>query len=199
MATKSKEKVSTDEKFTNMDFALFPALDALDRKDYDYYDRLTVEQQKGFVPFMLTHWLSTVQSKNEDIQRFYVQSCDAAANKYLLHESITKHPKLQWLMLCAVSPNVGKQFHKYIPHIKQRVSLLQDPAKFKDTREYFAKIYPKASEDLIDEVSNEFVREQKRKHYLAQLFPNLKHDDIETLNAIVTDTDIEKYEKDLGN
>ena len=199
MATKAKEKVSADEKFTNMDFPLFPAFDALDRKDYKYYDNLTAEQQKGFVPFMLTHWMSAVQSKDHDIQRYYVQSCDAAANKYLLHETITKHPKLQWLMLCAVSPNIGKQFHKYIPHIKQRVSLLQDPAKFKDTRDYFAKIYPKAGEELIDEVSNQFVREQKRKHYLAQQFPNLKHEDIETLNAIITDADIEKYEKDRGN
>jgi hypothetical protein len=198
MATK-KPIASADEKFTNMDFPLFPAMEALDRKDYSYYDRLTAEQQKGFVPFMLTHWMSAVQSRDSDIQQYYVQSTNEAANKYLLHEAITKHPKLQWLMLCAVSPNVGKQFHKYIPHIKQRVSLLQDPAKFKDTREYFAKIYPKTSDDLLDEVSNEFVQEQKRKHYLAQTFPNLKHTDIETLNGILTDADIEQYEKDRGN
>ena len=197
MAT--KKPAAADEKFTNMDFPLFPAMEALDKKDYSYYDRLTVEQQKGFVPFMLTHWMSAVQSKASDIQQYYVQSTNEAANKHLLHEAITKHPKLQWLMLCAISPNAGKQFHKYIPHIKQRVSLLQEPAKLKDTREYFAKVYPKAGDELLDEVSNEFVREQKRKHYLAQTFPNLKHTDIETLNTIITDADIEQYEKDRGN
>ena len=196
MAT--KPKASADEKFTNMDFPLFPALDALDKKDYRYYDNLTTEQQKGFVPYMLVHWMSAVQT-NAAVQQYYLQSTDYSANKYLFHETITKHPKLQWLMLCAVSPNVGKQYHKFIPNISRKVSLLQEPAKLKDTKEYFKKIYPKTDDDLIEAVSQEFVTQQKKKCHLAKLFPNLKQEDIEVLNDILTEEDIKKYEKDRGN
>jgi hypothetical protein len=44
-----------------------------------------------------------------------------------------------------------------------------------------------------------FVEDHKRKTYLAETFPNLKLDDIETLNALVTDEDIKHYERERGN
>jgi hypothetical protein len=40
MATK-KVTIPADEKLENQDFPLFDALLALDKKDYDYYDRLS--------------------------------------------------------------------------------------------------------------------------------------------------------------
>ena len=196
MATK---KTSTaDEKFTDVDFPLFAALEALDKKDYGWFDRLTEEQKKGFSSYMLLQWMSTVQG-NEVIQRYYLQNTDYSANKNLFHENIIKHHKLQWLMLCTISPGIGKQYHKYIPHIKSKVSLLKEPAKLKDTQDYFKKVYPKADENLIKEVSQEYVRHQQRKMYFAEMFPNLKHEDIEILNEIITDEEIKQYEKDLVN
>ncbi len=51
----NKQKTSTDEKFTDIDFPLFDALAALDKKDYEFFDRLTLEQQKGFSPFKFRH------------------------------------------------------------------------------------------------------------------------------------------------
>jgi hypothetical protein len=59
MAT--KKTTPTDEKFVAQDFNLFDALAAMDKKDYDYYDRLTDEQQKKFVPYMMTHWMSAIK------------------------------------------------------------------------------------------------------------------------------------------
>lgn len=194
----TKKTTSADEKFTDVDFPLFPALEALDKKDYNFFDRLKPEQQKAFTPFMLLHWMSVVTG-NKDLQRYYVQSSDIAANKHMFHENIIKHNKLQWLMLCAISPGIGKQFHKWIPHIKRNYSLLLEPAKTKDIQEYFTKIYPNTEKELIAEVSNEYTRLQKRKYHLAQLFPNLKVSDIEILNEIITDEQIEQYEKDCGN
>ena len=46
---------------------------------------------------------------------------------------------------------------------------------------------------------NNFVYNHKRKTYLAEVFPNLKYEDIETLNQIITDEDIKQYERDRGN
>lgn len=194
----AKVKLFADEKFTDIDFPLFDALVALDKKDYKFFDRLTVEQQKGFTPFMLIHWLSAVTGV-PDLQRYYLQNTDHVANKHMFNENIIKHNKLQWLMLCAVSPDMGKQYHKWIPHIKRNYSLLLEEAKAKDIQDYFSKVYPNTQKDLLSEISNEYTRMQKRKYKLAQYFPNLKISDIEILNEVITDEQLVEYEKDYGN
>lgn len=194
----AKEKVSKEEKFEKVDLDLFEVLAALDKKDYAYFDKLTEEQQKKFVPFMMIHWMSAIKG-NEGLSRYYVMSTNEYANKYLFNEVVQKHPKMQWLMLCASSPGLGKQFHQWIPHISSQVSKLKSPAKAKEIKEYFAKIYPKTDSNTLQEFAEEFVRDHKRKVYLSEVFPNLKIEDIETLNQIVTDSDIEQYEKDRGN
>ncbi len=194
----AKEKTLTEEKFTNIDFPLFDALAALDKKDYSFFDRLTVEQQRGFVPFLLLTYLSSVNG-NKDLQNYYLQSTEYAANLNMFHENIIKHNKLQWLMLCAVSPDMGKQYHKWIPHLKRNYALLTEEAKLKDVQEYFSKVYTKTDKELINEVSSEYVNVQKRKVKLARYFPNLKVSDIETLSEVVSDEQISLYEKELGN
>jgi hypothetical protein len=191
-------KKQTDEKFDKTDFDLFEALNAIDKKDYGYYDRLSDEQKKKFVPFMLIQFISSVKG-NRDLQGYYLMSTEFHANKYLFNENVQKNPKLQWLMLCASSPGLGRQFHQYIPHIKERVSKLREVAKNKDIEEYFKKIYTKINTETISEMSKEFVSQQKRKVYLASKFPQLKLDDIELLNSLVTTEEINQYERDSGN
>ena len=201
MAAK-KSEVEKEDKLESQDFDLFKALEALDRKDYGYYDRLTPEQQKKFVPFQLIQWMSAVKGKR-DLQLYYLQSTELHANKYLFDYMIgsKEHPhyKLQWMMLCAASPGIGKQFHQYIPKIGERVSLLKEPAKAKDIEKYYKKIYPKASDNDVKEVTQVFVTEQKKKYVLGNMFPNMKIDEIELLSTLVTDDDIKKYERDSGN
>lgn len=191
-------KKSIDEKLDKQDFDLFEALTALDKKDYGYYDRLSEEQKKKFVPYMMLHWMSVVKGSRE-LQSYYLQSTDYYANKYMFNESVQKNPKLQWLMLCAASPGVGKQFHQWIPNISQSVSKLKSPAKTKEVKEYFTKIYPNANNETLKEITEIFVLEHKKKMYLSEMFPNLKLSDIETLSQVVTDEDISKYEKERGN
>lgn len=195
---KAKNKLSVDEKFEKQDFDLFEALSAIDKKDYNYFDRLTEEQKKKFVPFMMAHWTSAIKG-NEALSRYYVMSTNEYANKYLFNENVQKHPKLQWLMLCASSPGLGKQFHQWIPNISISISRLKTVPKTKEIKEYFSKIYPKTDEKTLQEFSEVFVENQKRKIYLSELFPNLKIEDIEALNEIITDEDIKQYEQDRGN
>ena len=194
----AKEKLSADEKFTKQDFDLFEALTAIDKKDYSYFDKLTPEQQRKFVPFMLIHWVSAIKG-NKDLQSYYLQSTDYHANKYLFNENVQKHPKLQWLMLCAASPGIGKQFHQWIPHIRAGVTKLKDMPKTKEMKEYFKKVYPKSSDSDLTATSAVFVDNQRKKMYLASKFPEMKFDEIELLSEIITDQDIAKYEEDSGN
>lgn len=197
MATR-KPATPADEKFEKQDFDLFEALAALDRKDYGYIDRLTDEQQKKFVPYMMTHWMSTVKASG-DIQGYYVMSTEYNANKHLFNEYVQKHPKLQWLMLCAASPGLGKQFHQWIPHLSSKVTTLKESPKQKEVKDYYSKIYPKVGESNLSAISEAFVEEHKKKVYLAKKFPNLKLTDIELLSQLVTDDDIKQYERDYGN
>lgn len=194
----AKEKVAIDEKFEKQDVDLFDMLAAIDKKDYGYYDRLTTEQQKKFVPFMMIQWISAIKGSG-DLQNYYLSSTEYHANKYFFNENVYKHPKLQWLMLCASSPGLGKQFHQWIPNISQKVAKLEAPAKLKDIKEYYKKIYPKADANDIDEVSKAYVDGHKRKRRLAELFPTLKQTDIEILNEITSDEQFAEYERDIGN
>jgi hypothetical protein len=191
-------KAPADEKFQNIDFDLFDALSALDKKDYGYLDRLTEEQRKKFVPYMMTHWMSAVKGAS-DIQGYYLLSVEAAANKHLFNEHVMKHPKLQWLMLCASGLGAGKHYHQWIPQLSKGTRELKETPNKKDVKEYYKKIYPKTDDAALDEFSKQFVEEQKKKVYLAKRFPSLKKDDIETLALVVTDEDINQYEKDNGN
>lgn len=193
-----KDKAPADEKFDNQDLKLFDVLAALDRKDYSWYDKLSEEQQRKFVPKIMTDWMSAVKS-NPDMQMEYLLGTDQVANRYLFNEVIAKHPKLQWLMLCAASPGRGKQFHQWIPKIGLGVSKLKEKASPKDINAYYSKIYPNEHSDTIAELTAAFLDEHKRKVYLSKAFPNMKLADIETLFELVTEQDIENYDKERGN
>lgn len=197
MATK-KPQLAKDEKFENIEVDLFDILAAIDKKDYGYYDRLTDEQKKKIVPFMLTHWVSAIKG-SEGLSRYYVMSTNEYANKYLFAEFVQRHPKLQWMMLCSASPGLGKQFHQWIPHIRDKVIKYKEAATLKEIKDYYTKIYPKADSESIGEVSKAYVTEQKRKMHLGQIYPHMKVADLEILNQIVSDEDIEQYERDRGN
>lgn len=194
----AKTKTPSDEKFEKQDFDLFEALAAIDKKDYGYYDKLTEEQQRKFVPYMMLMWVSLIKS-NKDIQSYYLQSVDYHANKYVFNENVQKHPKLQWLMLCASSPGLGKQFRQWLPNISPNVSKLKSLPKAKDMKEYYKKIYPNTDDVTLNDVANLYIEMQKRKMYLAQQFPVCKIDEIDVLHNVITDAEIEEYERQSGN
>lgn len=197
MATK-KPATPQDEKLEQQDFDLFKALDAIDSKNYDWYSKLTEEQKRKFVPYMMVHWASAIKARGM-LGAYYVMSVDANANKYLFNEVIQGHPQLQWLMLCAASPGLGKQFHQWIPHLSDKMSQLKDRADAKSVKEYYAKIYPSASKDDIAEAADSYVTAQRHKFRLARLYPEMKLDEIELLSTLITEEQIDQYEKESGN
>jgi hypothetical protein len=197
MATR-KPAVPTDEKFENTDLDIFKVLEALDKKDYGFYGRLTEEQQKKFVPYIITHWMSAVSATGV-LGAYYTMSTDVNANRHLFNERIMQHPELQWLMLCAASPGMGKQFHKWLPHLNDKISELKIDATKKDVKDYFQKIYPSASDTDLNSVSEEFVKNQRHKRKISKMYPEMKLQDIETLSNLITEKDLDDYEKESGN
>lgn len=87
-------------------------LAAVDRKDRDFYDKLTPEEQKTFHGLVPMRFTSSVQG-NADLQAYYLISTNKHANKRLFEIS-TKHRKLQWLVLTTISPGMGVHYHPWI-------------------------------------------------------------------------------------
>lgn len=195
---KSSKNLPTDEKFSDQDFDLFRALEALDKKDYNFFSSLKEEQVKKFVPYMLLHWMSAIKSSGL-LSSYYVISTDTNANKHMFNEYVQRHPELQWLMLCSSSPGTGKQFHQWIPHLSANIGSLKTAAKSKDVAEYFSKIYKGADSGTIEEVAQEYTAQQNHKCKLAGLYPNLKLSDIEVLGSIVSSSELARYEELSGD
>jgi hypothetical protein len=148
--------------------------------------------------FIMVHWASAIKS-NGELAAYYLRAVNDYANTHLFNEKIMKHPELIWLMLCASSPGVGKQFHQWIPHVSGKVVNLQENANITDMKKYYTKMYPKANAQAVDGVAKEYVRVQKRKCILGQVYPAMKIADIEALQSMVSDEEMAQYERDRGN
>ena len=136
---------------------MIPAVDMGIKELWDAASEEGQKEIKGDL-WNLNRYISNVKSKNRDIQEHYVLLTNEYYNKNWA--AISKHPKLQWLSLCACSHESRKaQFHEWIPLKKHK---------------------------------------DKKTEFLAELFPNMKRSDIETLSSITTDAEIRRYCEDLG-
>jgi len=82
-----------------------------DRKDRNFYDELTDEERKKFSTYLMGRWGSAVSGSRE-LQEFYVIATNERLNRHFF--SVNRHPKLQWLMATAVSPDMGVHRHNWI-------------------------------------------------------------------------------------
>lgn len=195
--TNSKKSIQSDEKLSHVDFDLWEAIDAVDRKDYGYWRRLTVEQQRKFVPYMMIMWISSVQSKTT-VEQYYLLASNQNANLHLFNERIVNHPELQWLMLCTVSPGIGKQKHTWIPHLSSKYAQLQEKLKAKDIQEYLKKTKAALSQENRDTISYQWSQSQNHKFQLSKIYPTMKLEDIDLLAELVTPEMIKEYERQSG-
>jgi len=140
-----------------MKLDIFRVLEALDKKDYGFYDRLDDEEKKGFSAFLALKWLSSV-SNGKEMQHYYIAASNHYANTHLF--TVSKHPKLQWLMLCAASPGVGKLRHEWI---KTNKTGKTDNSKFNKLSE----LYPNYKYDDIA-VLCEIISDKEVNDYLEQ-------------------------------
>jgi len=111
-----------------------------DRKNRNFYNELTDEEKKKFSTYLMIRWGSAVEGSRE-LQEFYVIACNERLNKHFF--SVSKHPKLQWLMATTVSPDMGTPRHVWIAPKKKEAGL---SAK----RKALMAIYPNYKDDEID-------------------------------------------------
>lgn len=94
----------------------------LDQKNRGFFDDLTGEERKKFSTFLMIRWGSAVDGSRE-LQEYYVQSINHYLNRHFF--SMSRHPKLQWLMATAASPGLGTPRHNWISPKKVKTSAKQ--------------------------------------------------------------------------
>jgi hypothetical protein len=108
-----------------------------DRKNRGFYDELTDEERKKFSNYLMIRWGSAVEGSRE-LQEFYVIATNERLNRHFF--SLSRHPRLQWLMATSVSPGMGTYRHNWIAPKKKEGSL----------RRQLAEYYPHLKDDELD-------------------------------------------------
>jgi len=103
---------------------------ALDKKDYWFYGRIGKEKQKAFSSYLQLKYNASATGNN-DLQEYMIRSTNEELNKDFWE--ISKHPKLVWMILCAINPKIGSFNRKYLPMKKN----VKDNKKTKFLRELY--------------------------------------------------------------
>jgi hypothetical protein len=122
-------------------------LAAVDQNIRELWDAMTPEQQKALKNeyFILNRYVSSVQGQKREIQEHFVLTVNEYFNKHW--NSLQKHPKLMWMLLCMCSYNGEKQFfHEWIGHKKRAGS------NTKKIR-FLEEIYPNKKQDELELLS----------------------------------------------
>ena len=111
-----------------------------DRKNRGFYDELTDEERKKFSNYLMIRWGSAVEGSRE-LQEFYVIATNERLNRHFF--SLSRHPRLQWLMATSVSPGMGTHRHNWIAPKKKE-------AGAGSLRRQLAEYYPHLKDDELD-------------------------------------------------
>lgn len=121
----------------------------LDLRNRGFYDELNDEERKKFSTYLMLRWGSVVSGIPE-LQQYYLQAMNERVNKRFF--DINKHPKLQWLLLTTVSPNMGKHRHEWIAYSGKT-------AKNKRAQKLL-ELYPHIKNDEAELLSQSITDEQ---------------------------------------
>ena len=133
---------------------LWDLLAAIDRRDRGYYDQLSAEDRKKFSAYMALRWMSYVDA-GPDVQSGYVQLYNHYANKNIF--LLSRHPKLQWYMLIAASPGLGRQRHSW-PRVKKS----KETRRTKTLRELFPGMKTADAEVLDQLITDADIKQYHR-------------------------------------
>ena len=115
-------------------------LGAMDRKQRDFYDSLTDEEKKAFSAFLMNRYASSVKGDSA-LQEWWLIATNKRVNTHFF--DLSKHPKLQQLLLTTASPGMGTAFHEWIGHKKKGTSKNKIDKALKH-------LYPNAKPDEIE-------------------------------------------------
>lgn len=81
---------------------IFRVLDALNRRDIEFYSKLTEEEQKAFQPFLVMRWMSGTSDARQ------VYFINHFANPYVF--ALPNHKELLWYLLVVASSGRSQRY-----------------------------------------------------------------------------------------
>jgi len=142
-------------------------LAAVDVKNYKFYDGLNDAELKEFSPYVLMRFISNVDTRDRDIQEWFVEMTNELVNKN--HWDLSKnHEKLLWLLYSAVGAGV-KSFHPYLPALKKELNKIEKllaelhpTYKLEDVKLLASLMTDKEKQELFDNMGFD---KKERKEY----------------------------------
>jgi len=129
-------------------------LNAVDQKNYNFYDNLTDGEKKAFSPYLLMRYTSNVQG-DPDLQEWFLEMTNEMVNKN--YSIISKdHKSLMWKLFAATG--VGNNyFHQYLAagkkekanKIEKLLAELNPAMKMSDIKIWASMMSKKDKEDLF--------------------------------------------------
>jgi hypothetical protein len=142
-------------------------LNAVDLKNYNFYDNLTDEEKKAFSPYLLMRYISNVQG-DRDIQEWFIEMTNELVNKH--HWTLSKnHKPLLWKLFAGIGTG-ATAYHPYLAASKKEKAnkiekLLCEiyPARKMDEIKLLASMMDKKDiEELFDKMG--FDKKQRKEY-----------------------------------
>ena len=113
-------------------------LNAVDQKNYNFYDNLTDDEKKAFSPYLLMRYTASTQG-DRDIQEWFIEMTNEMVNKN--HWVLSKnHKALLWKLFAATGAGVNC-YHPYLAMGKKE--------KANKIEKLLCEIYPAMKMDEI--------------------------------------------------
>jgi hypothetical protein len=142
-------------------------LNAVDTKNYDFYDNLTDEEKKAFSPYILMRYTSSVQG-DRDTQEWFLEMTNDMVNKNYMDIS-KEHKALQWKLFAGVGTGASA-YHPYLAagkkekanKIEKLLAELNPAMKMSDIKLMAKLMDKKDREELFDKMG--FDKKQRKEY-----------------------------------
>lgn len=122
---------------------------AVNRKDRDWWERLSDEQRKKFSSWLYSRYMSIVRHSNPDMHRYYVLSANKELNRDL--SKLTKnHAKLIYLLMTTMANDFTRADHQYIPPMKKNKA----DKKTNNKMRILSELHPGSKDDDIETLAS---------------------------------------------
>lgn len=142
-------------------------LEALDKRDLDFYKNLSDEDKKLLSPFVLMRFSSNVQG-DSDLEEWFVETTNEFVNKD--HWTLSKnHKELLWKLLASTGTGI-KCFHPYLAagkkekaeKLEKLIAELNPSMKMSDVKLLTSLMDEKDKKELFDGLG--FDKKQRKDY-----------------------------------
>lgn len=143
-------------------------LTAVDTKNYNFYNDLSLEERKAFSPFILMRYTSNIDKGDTDIQEWFIEMTNECVNKH--HWTLSKnHKELLWKLFAAVGTGVVA-YHPYLAagkkektnKIEKLLSELHPSEKIENIKLLAALMDKNDCDELFDKLG--FDKSQRKEY-----------------------------------